>query len=116
MVLNQSHHSYPILNQIYYQIYLKEDVMEKNICGKYHQNNKKSNRKKVNQTNIEAKNINIKLKFDDTVLQSLKAEAFFISKDHKHNLLNFLTFRFINLLNRRLVKLLNQFLTRLIMR
>ena len=83
------------MNQIYYQIYLKEDVTEKISYGKYHQNNK-SNRNKVNQTNIEARNISIKLKIDDRAQEFLEAEAFFILKDDKDNFLIFLTFRFIN--------------------
>ena len=61
-------------------------LWKKNICGKYHQNNKKSNRNKVNQTNIEAKNINIKLKIDDIEIESynlLKQKLFSSQKTIK---------------------------------
>ena len=92
-----------------YKKYLRENVIK---------TYKKSNRKKLNKINIEAKKIATKLKIDNRVQQFHETEAFITVKDHMDTFSNFPTFRtfLLTLLNQRLVKLVNRFLTRSVMR
>ena len=67
-----------------YKKYLRENVIK---------TYKKSNRKKLNKINIEAKKVATKLKIDNRVQQFHETEAFITVKDHMDTFPNFPTFR-----------------------
>ena len=70
-----------------YQKYLRN-----NITKAY----RKSNRKRVNDINLDAKNIAQKLEIDDRVEKMQETEAFLTIKDHKEGFPHMLSFRQIN--------------------
>ena len=57
---------------------------------------KKSNRKQVNDINLDVKKIAQKLEIDDRVEKMLETEAFLTIKDHKEGFPHTLSFRLIN--------------------
>ena len=73
----------------------KEDYqkhLRNNITKAY----KKSNRKIVNDINLDAKKIAQKLKIDDRIEKMQETEAFLTIKDHKEGFRHTLSFRLIN--------------------
>ena len=74
----------------------KEDYRKQHLRKNITKTYKKSNRKQVNDINLDVKKIAQKLEIDDRVEKMLETEAFLTIKDHKEGFPYTLSFRLIN--------------------
>ena len=74
----------------------KEDYRKQHLRNNITKTYKNSNRKQVNDINLDVKKIAQKLEIDDRVEKMLETEAFLTIKDHKEGFPHTLSFRLIN--------------------